>query len=216
MLGFWLFPIKQIQSAIRFILTPFKAIASVISTIGQVIFNAVLNPIQTIFGLLSKLPFIGRFLDQGGMGNNIVPFQRSEPVPGFSTGGWINGAGSGTSDSIPAFLSNGEFVVNAKAAADNGPLLEKINDGKLETVYRNPYDAPTLPSSTSTTTINKKEIGDINVNFEFSGNIVIQGEGKDKKQLASEILEELVVQFGPQIDRILKERLTYMTELTKG
>jgi hypothetical protein len=47
----------------------------------------------------------------------------------FATGGWINGPGTGTSDSIPAMLSNGEFVVNAMAAERNRGLLERINSG---------------------------------------------------------------------------------------
>ena len=46
-----------------------------------------------------------------------------------ATGGMIRGAGTGTSDSIPALLSNGEFVVNAKATAQNLPLLQNINSG---------------------------------------------------------------------------------------
>jgi phage-related minor tail protein len=46
---------------------------------------------------------------------------------GFADGGWVLGPGTGTSDSIPANLSNGEFVVNAQAAAANRDLLEKIN-----------------------------------------------------------------------------------------
>ena len=44
-----------------------------------------------------------------------------------ATGGWIHGPGTGTSDSIPALLSNGEFVVNAAAARQNAALLEAIN-----------------------------------------------------------------------------------------
>lgn len=47
---------------------------------------------------------------------------------GFATGGWALGPGTGTSDSIDAKLSNGEFVVNAKAAAANRSLLEDINN----------------------------------------------------------------------------------------
>src|SRR5205823_2235969 len=34
---------------------------------------------------------------------------------GFAVGGHVRGPGSGTSDSIPAWLSNGEYVVNAGA-----------------------------------------------------------------------------------------------------
>jgi tape measure domain-containing protein len=50
-------------------------------------------------------------------------------IPGFATGGRIAGAGSGTSDSILARLSNGEYVVNAQATRNNLPLLEAINKG---------------------------------------------------------------------------------------
>ncbi len=46
---------------------------------------------------------------------------------GFAQGGFVSGPGSGTSDSIPARLSNGEFVVNAASTAQNLPLLEAIN-----------------------------------------------------------------------------------------
>lgn len=48
-----------------------------------------------------------------------------------ATGGRIVGAGSGTSDSIPAMLSNGEFVVNAAAARRYRTLLEAVNSGRL-------------------------------------------------------------------------------------
>ncbi|MGA4816945.1 hypothetical protein ACPA9J_27625 [Pseudomonas aeruginosa] len=36
-------------------------------------------------------------------------------IPGLATGGMVNGAGTGTSDSNLRWLSNGEFVVNAEA-----------------------------------------------------------------------------------------------------
>jgi TP901 family phage tail tape measure protein len=45
-----------------------------------------------------------------------------------AAGGYISGPGTATSDSIPAMLSNGEFVVNAKSAASFGyGNLESIN-----------------------------------------------------------------------------------------
>lgn len=55
-------------------------------------------------------------------------FSDGGPV-GFASGGWVSGRGTGSSDSIPAMLSNGEFVVNAKAAKRFMPLLETINAG---------------------------------------------------------------------------------------
>jgi lambda family phage tail tape measure protein len=53
---------------------------------------------------------------------------------GFSTGGYVSGSGTGTSDSIPARLSNGEFVVNAKATKRNRQLLEAINSNERVSV----------------------------------------------------------------------------------
>ena len=50
----------------------------------------------------------------------------------FSFGGFVSGPGSSISDSIPAMLSNGEFVINAAATRKFKPLLEKINDGSYE------------------------------------------------------------------------------------
>lgn len=46
---------------------------------------------------------------------------------GFATGGPIIGPGSSTSDSIPAFLSNGEYVINARSYSANKGLVEAIN-----------------------------------------------------------------------------------------
>lgn len=50
---------------------------------------------------------------------------------GFATGGYIAGPGTGTSDSIPAFLSNGEYVLTADAVQNVGlPLLDAMNSGR--------------------------------------------------------------------------------------
>ena len=51
---------------------------------------------------------------------------------GFATGGPISGPGTATSDSIPAWLSNGEYVLNADAVRKVGlPLLNAINSGRM-------------------------------------------------------------------------------------
>lgn len=46
----------------------------------------------------------------------------------FAEGGLVTGEGTGTSDSIPAMLSNGESVINARATALYSPLLSAINE----------------------------------------------------------------------------------------
>ena len=60
----------------------------------------------------------------------IIKDPSAEPVvTGKATGGYISGAGTGTSDSIPARLSDGEYVINAAATRRNKSLLDKINSG---------------------------------------------------------------------------------------
>lgn len=58
----------------------------------------------------------------GGIGSFLSTLFKAD-------GGYISGPGGPRSDSIPAMLSNGEFVVNAAATRRFGPLLEKINSG---------------------------------------------------------------------------------------
>ncbi len=45
----------------------------------------------------------------------------------FAEGGKVNGPGTGTSDSVPAMLSNGEFVMTAAATRMFEPLLSVMN-----------------------------------------------------------------------------------------
>lgn len=50
----------------------------------------------------------------------------------FASGGSVAGPGTGTSDSVPAMLSNGEYVLNAQAVDRLGvPFLNGLNTGRL-------------------------------------------------------------------------------------
>lgn len=60
----------------------------------------------------------------GGKGMNIF-----HEGGGYASGGRVIGPGSGTSDDVPIWASNGEFVVNADAARRHRGLLEAINNG---------------------------------------------------------------------------------------
>ncbi|MFM8798898.1 MAG: hypothetical protein ACKODT_08070 [Fluviibacter sp.] len=52
-----------------------------------------------------------------GTSRYAIVIAPNSPYAGFARGGSVWGAGSATSDSIPAMLSNGEFVINAKSAS---------------------------------------------------------------------------------------------------
>ena len=59
----------------------------------------------------------------------------------FAKGGLVRGAGTATSDSIPARLSNGEFVVNAEATRQHLGELLAINGGWGATAPNNRHFA---------------------------------------------------------------------------
>lgn len=63
---------------------------------------------------------------KGGTGSGLVG-----KLFGFAGGGSVSGPGTGRSDSILARLSDGEFVVNSRAAKKYGPLLTAINSGRM-------------------------------------------------------------------------------------
>lgn len=52
---------------------------------------------------------------------------KSTEVPKYASGGLISGPGTGTSDSIPALLSNGEAVMTANAVNEWGAMLSAMN-----------------------------------------------------------------------------------------
>jgi hypothetical protein len=88
--------------------------------------------IQTGIAQASALPFpanLGAMASVAAATASIVS-NISSVVLAFKDGGYVSGPGGPRSDSVPARLSNGEFVVNSRATANNRPLLEAINSGQ--------------------------------------------------------------------------------------
>ena len=76
--------------------------------------------------IASNMSSISESSQNSMAGSDVGPSAGPNGVP-FASGGSVIGPGSGTSDSIPAMLSNGEFVVNAKAAKAYRPILDALN-----------------------------------------------------------------------------------------
>ncbi len=95
------------------------------------------------------------FLEGGLVGNNRKILEHPN--------GPVSGAGTTRSDSILAKLSNQEFVVNAKATAQNLDLLRAINEGQEirrfanggEIGSRRPGSAIIIPAASSSSTVTK-------------------------------------------------------------
>jgi hypothetical protein len=101
-------------------------------------------------------------------------------------GGVISGPGSGTSDSIPAMLSNGEYVIRAQAVQNVGvPLLDRINGmamGGLATKY-----------SVPTTTSNRVMMSGGGQAPLLGGNIVMQNTYNIPQSLSKEEVGKYIV-----------------------
>lgn len=92
---------------------------SVLQTINRI---ASQKLAEALFGSLMGGGKAGAGGSAGGLGALISSFF------GFATGGYVSGPGTSTSDSIPARLSHGEYVVNARAVSRLGvSFLDAIN-----------------------------------------------------------------------------------------
>jgi hypothetical protein len=71
-------------------------------------------------------------LSFSGAFKKILGFSDGGAVKGFAGGGYISGPGTKTSDSIPAWLSNGEFVIKSDIVSKLGlNFFEKLNKGMM-------------------------------------------------------------------------------------
>ncbi|WP_405166719.1 hypothetical protein OG203_17435 [Nocardia sp. NBC_01499] len=55
------------------------------------------------------------------------PADNPTKVPAYAAGGDVKGPGSSIGDKIPAYLSDGEFVMNARSTSVNRPFLQALN-----------------------------------------------------------------------------------------
>ncbi|HEV7293484.1 MAG TPA: tape measure protein [Devosia sp.] len=88
---------------------------------GKLIEMALNQLIMSLIGSLFGGPM-------GGMGGSMLGGMGFKL---FAEGGKVRGPGTATSDSIPAMLSDGEYVVNARAAGKHAALLEAINSDRM-------------------------------------------------------------------------------------
>jgi hypothetical protein len=85
---------------------------------------------------LAETAFVNATKAHATAQRNLTQAQSQLPrTPGttyMATGGFVSGPGTPTSDSVPAMLSNGEYVIKAASVNKFGKgFLDSINDGKL-------------------------------------------------------------------------------------
>lgn len=95
---------------------------SQVAAIAQGLINTYLAATKAI----AEVPFPANFVLAAA--NVALGLSYVSQIRSLRQGGPVQGQGTGTSDSIPARLSNGEFVVNARSTQRYRPVLERINN----------------------------------------------------------------------------------------
>ena len=104
------------------------------------VFNRVVETITSIFSGITRFFSDTRDqvrqtrqeIEQAQESTSGSGFSNLPGIAGFATGGKVSGPGTGTSDSILAKLSNGEYVINAKSVGRFGTgLFDMLNKGVM-------------------------------------------------------------------------------------
>lgn len=182
-------PITLVSNAIALIVRGFQALGSVVSTALIAPFQFLKNAIQWIWERLMQLPtflaqaltnipLIGPLLQN--LGGSLFQSGAQTPVQQFASGGPVIGPGTGTSDSIPALLSNKEFVVSAGPAQANLGLLTALNEGRSLDVLPmpSPTRIPTAAMSGGRSADSESapmQMPPVQINVNLNGDIVLSG-----------------------------------------
>ena len=127
------------------------ALKNILGRLSELLLNSAFNALfMPSSGGSGGGMFGGAFNWIGGLIGGGFSSRSSDPWSGLrlAGGGHVRGPGGPRTDSIPANLSNGEFVVNAKATKQNRRLLEAINKGKALSLASGglvSLKAPTMP-----------------------------------------------------------------------
>lgn len=106
-----------------FALSKAFAIADGVIKLNQAIMNASVSlPFPANLAAMAQVGAAGLQLLTSIMG--------AAPPQALADGGWVSGPGGPRDDAVSVAASNGEFMVNAAAAARNADLLEAINSGR--------------------------------------------------------------------------------------
>lgn len=90
--------------------------------------------LSSVVASAQSIPFPGNLLAVAttittniSKAKKLLSSEKAPKAPKFASGGLVTGAGSGTSDSITAQLSNGESIITALGTQMFGPMLSAFN-----------------------------------------------------------------------------------------
>lgn len=126
--------INKIQQLGNSLVKDFSAGIADWVTGAQTFGDAMKNVLKSLIAQLVQAAMYALILASLGIGTGGFAMRFTSAFgKGFARGGEVNGDGTGTSDSVPAMLSNGEYVLNADAVDRLGvPFLNGLNTGRLQ------------------------------------------------------------------------------------
>jgi TP901 family phage tail tape measure protein len=205
-------------------------IGTVLVAVGQSILSFILAPFQMVWGIVQSIvSFFGSLPGMSSlMGQQPKPAQPQK----FASGGLVQGPGSGTSDRIPAMLSNGEFVMRAAATRMFMPWLNAMNQGQnpiaslmggmqqqqsgfVQALMSGmpaeaamqliPIAPPSVVPPPLGQVVEKDDRGiTVNLNLTF-GDIIVNGSGAEAGQ-------QVIQQVTPEIERVVRDALHDLVE----
>lgn len=136
MVSYWQEAGKSMGEAFSSILTGTKSASAALGDFVKTIFQNAMKIATEWLGLFAIYSIVGspklaaRWAGHTLFGMNFT--DSTGKAVGFATGGYVAGPGTGTSDSIPAMLSNGEYVITSQAVNRIGrDNLDAINAGRV-------------------------------------------------------------------------------------
>jgi hypothetical protein len=105
------------------------AAASTAANATQTAQSAASLPVKATDAALTNAATFGAGALAGAAALGLIIGLAMSSIKGFATGGFITGAGTGTSDSILARVSNGESIINASATKKYAPMIAAMNAG---------------------------------------------------------------------------------------
>lgn len=136
MVSYWQEAGKSMGEAFSSILTGTKSAGAALGDFVKTIFQNALKIATEWLGLFAIYSIVGdpklaaRWAGHTLFGMDFGGVTKGKF--GFATGGYVAGPGTGTSDSIPAMLSNGEYVITSQAVNRIGrDNLDAINAGRV-------------------------------------------------------------------------------------
>lgn len=136
MVSYWQEAGKSMGEAFSSILTGTKSASAALGDFVKTIFQNAMKIATEWLGLFAIYSIVGspklaaRWAGHTLFGMNFT--DSTGKAVRFATGGYVAGPGTGTSDSIPAMLSNGEYVITSQAVNRIGrDNLDAINAGRV-------------------------------------------------------------------------------------